>query len=427
MRSAWTMAFSAPGHDCPQDEGEKCTVGESSSVAETVQARTGDAIAPETAGATVKHADSKNDSFAEDTQLAETNSEDSRQKPDSNPENTPEADTSLKVDPRPEESELEKNEDDTGQDRCQFLEDNGYEDPMGDTVLASPDWQLHLGPLIVGSEGLDLKPQIKLGFDTSSVLWWVGLGDVRDSIFLMACFNAYAVAHGEGHSLAELHVSMESDVPGVKQLLKVAMKIFDVEMGEFARIAHYLGYKLTSLERILAGDVLPSAGGGAPPPIQLTLLYSGLFVGLSWKTCFGWTDTQGYNMVGWSAAVLIRCGVSVFAGRHKTGTSMKIILGSGSLYFTYVIPTDPPPPPSPDLRPHNTQYLQSFVDVISPRWMTSLSSEEEWREIEEEESQEPPSATHFSRRTRLWEILHPETRLWEEGDEDAFHELASSL
>jgi hypothetical protein len=56
--------------------------------------------------------------------------------------------------------------------------------------------------------------------------------------------------------------------------------------------------------------------------------------------CLGWCDTRGYHMmgVGMEASAMFTAGGHVFAGKHKNGDSLRIILGIMNFTFEYTIP-----------------------------------------------------------------------------------------
>merc|ERR1719491_809144 len=62
--------------------------------------------------------------------------------------------------------------------------------------------------------------------------------------------------------------------------------------------------------------------------------------GLSGTACMGWRDTQGYRMVGvgLSGKALVSISGKVFAGRHTSKETAKIVLGVMNFTFEYVFP-----------------------------------------------------------------------------------------
>merc|ERR1712218_92143 len=76
-----------------------------------------------------------------------------------------------------------------------------------------------------------------------------------------------------------------------------------------------------------------------PSPMALRVTASTGF-GINLKLCLGWTDPDGYKMVGISTKMTtgVTLGGDVFAGKHASGTSLKILVGIGNLAFEYTIP-----------------------------------------------------------------------------------------
>uniref|UniRef100_A0A7S0A7Y4 Uncharacterized protein n=1 Tax=Pyrodinium bahamense TaxID=73915 RepID=A0A7S0A7Y4_9DINO len=83
---------------------------------------------------------------------------------------------------------------------------------------SGPGWELHLGPLTwrggggQGAQGVELRPQLKLGGQVGNFKVEGGFSDVRDGLrFDWGC-KAFAEAEGSGRSLAELHESVRQRI-----------------------------------------------------------------------------------------------------------------------------------------------------------------------------------------------------------------------
>merc|ERR1712217_164787 len=101
------------------------------------------------------------------------------------------------------------------------------------------------------------------------------------------------------------------------------------------QIAKSVGVDMPELQHILEGrDVQADS-----LPITLTVR-SSTGMGVSGQMCLGWCDSDGYHMVGVGAkaTTMVAMGLEVFAGKHSSGTSIKIILGIGNFTFFYTFP-----------------------------------------------------------------------------------------
>merc|ERR1711974_93785 len=118
---------------------------------------------------------------------------------------------------------------------------------------------------------------------------------------------------GSGHTISELHDSIRSDTIGVREAQE--------------------------LESALEGT-----DGDAPYRVPMTLkVEAEIGVGAGAHVCLGWKDTKGYRMVGvgGKAAAAIAAGAKVFAGKHKSGRSAKVVLGISNFSFEYTFPLGP--------------------------------------------------------------------------------------
>ncbi|CAE8584510.1 unnamed protein product [Polarella glacialis] len=195
-------------------------------------------------------------------------------------------------------------------------------------------WELSLGPLSLGSKGVELKPQFKVGAQVANFKAEAGLGDLRDGVKLGAKAEASVEAQAEGQSLAELHENIRCDTAGFRQALATAKQLLGRGSGALRQVAQTLGLKEGQLEEALTGKLkLP----GSPP--MILKVKAALGIGAGAQVCLGWCDTKGYHRVGigGGAASAVEMGGSVFAGRHSSGASCKVILGIGNFTFEYTI------------------------------------------------------------------------------------------
>jgi len=236
-------------------------------------------------------------------------------------------------------------------------------------------WTLHLGPLSFGSHGFDVKPQLKLGGQYGNFIAESGFSDIRDGVkFDMGC-RAFVDANGCGATISEAHSSVTSSmktsvstatarvstlvgsfgvdtscvdrfIPSSGQTqdvlgdsLQVASRVLGSSgtdaYSRLDQIAKSMGIDMSELQQILAGRDVQATG----EPITLTVR-SSTGMGVSGQMCLGWTDSDGYNMVGVGAKAtsIVAMGLEVFAGKHSTGTSIKIVLGIGNFTLVYTFP-----------------------------------------------------------------------------------------
>lgn len=222
-----------------------------------------------------------------------------------------------------------------------FKADTPAKNSTEDAPVASSDWEVNLGPLSVGSKGLDLRPQMKVGAQGKNLNAEFGIGDIRDGLKLSAKAEAMVEAQAEGYSLRELHESIHCDTAGFRQALEKAKELLekhgprpDAGSKTISDIAGTLGLDREKVEAVLSGRARVEGH-----PLQLNVK-AAVGVGAYAKVCLGWTDTAGYKMVGVGGAA--RAGLAlqanVFAGKHASGATAKIILGIGTFTFEYVLP-----------------------------------------------------------------------------------------
>lgn len=216
-------------------------------------------------------------------------------------------------------------------------------------LLGRGDWVLFLGPFTYNSGGgVETKPQFKFGGQVGKLKAEAGIGDVRDGLKFEMRAQAFEVAIGHGNSFAELYENTQCETPGFKEALEKAKKMLGKAEGSgsaLVRIAGTLGIPTMRLERLLAGEV------AWPESLKSVKLADGVMelhvkahvgVGTNWMACLGWCDTKGYHMmgVGMEASAVFTAGGHVFAGKHKNGDGIRIILGIGNFSFEYTCPLD---------------------------------------------------------------------------------------
>jgi hypothetical protein len=195
-------------------------------------------------------------------------------------------------------------------------------------------WEVNAGMLAVGNEGIRLKPQMLVGARVGNFSAEAGLRDVRDGICMVAKAEAAMAVEATGHSIAELHETIKVDTIGFREALDITKRIFSSSAG---RIAKALGVSKEELESNLEGETECIEPGYRPMSLKVEVELSD---GGEMTICLGWTDTQGYRMVG-SGMELdsgMVAGYKLFAGRHKSKETAKIIIGVNNFTFQYIIP-----------------------------------------------------------------------------------------
>jgi len=202
-------------------------------------------------------------------------------------------------------------------------------------------WEVNLGPLAFGSKGIDVKPQFKVGAQVANFSAEAGVGDIRDGLKVSAKAEAALEVATTGNSINELHDGIRCETPGFREALETAKRLMVAgAAGARTQIAETLGIPEERLVSAMAGKQL----GGTPMTLKVKVDAG---VGFSAKVCLGWCDTKGYNMVGvgGQAKALVSLGANIFAGRHKSGESAKVILGISNFTFEYTFPLKLPPKP----------------------------------------------------------------------------------
>lgn len=200
---------------------------------------------------------------------------------------------------------------------------------------ASRGWEINLGALAIGSEGLALKPQMLFGAQIGNLSVEAGLHDVRDGLKVSAQAEAAMSVQASGMSVQELHNTIEFDTIGFREALDAAKDFFSSNAGRLGEIAKTIGISPQGLESALAGKCTKASC--TPMTLKVT---AEVGIGASAHVCLGWKDTQGYNMVGvgGGASAAFAAKMSAFAGRHLKKRCAKILLGITNFKFEYVFP-----------------------------------------------------------------------------------------
>lgn len=200
--------------------------------------------------------------------------------------------------------------------------------------LAAKMGEVNVGALSVGRDGLEVKPQFKFGIESEHVAAGIGVGDVRDGLKVGATASAFVDANAEGHNVVELNQNIHCDSEGFQEALEAAKQLIEHQAETALQIAEAIGMDPGHMEQVLVGET--NANG------DLAKLHvrASVDVGVSAEVRLGWCDTKGYHMVGAGgrAAAGVSGRVSFFAGKHSSGTKVKIILMISNFSFEYTLP-----------------------------------------------------------------------------------------
>lgn len=166
-------------------------------------------------------------------------------------------------------------------------------------------WGIDLGPISIGSSGVGVKPQFKLGGNVGNFSAGGGIGDVRDGLSLEAGAEVKQTFNASGNSLAQFFQNLKAkdgladDVinPVIREMNKIISEVIRM-IGIDIRTGH------------ISGDMSVQSG-----------------VGVGGAAAFGWQDSEGYNMAGAGGKVAagVSLSVSIFAG-VKQGNKAKVII-----------------------------------------------------------------------------------------------------
>eukprot|EP00746_Dinoflagellata_sp_MGD_P005955 gnl/MRDRNA2_/MRDRNA2_111552_c0_seq1.p1 gnl/MRDRNA2_/MRDRNA2_111552_c0~~gnl/MRDRNA2_/MRDRNA2_111552_c0_seq1.p1 ORF type:complete len:328 (-),score=49.96 gnl/MRDRNA2_/MRDRNA2_111552_c0_seq1:70-1053(-) len=194
--------------------------------------------------------------------------------------------------------------------------------------------EVNLGSFSFGRRGLEIKPQFKFGFESEHFAADVGLGDVRDGLRVAAKASVFVEARTEGHNVRELNQNLHMNEEGFHDAFETAKRILTKSVTFAQKIAEALSLPMAKVEAAIAGQM------NSPGDVAKLHVVASMDVGVSAEVRLGWCDTKGYQMVGagGSAATAVNMRASFFAGKHTSGTKIKIILMIGNFAFEYTLP-----------------------------------------------------------------------------------------
>lgn len=281
---------------------------------------------------------------------------------------------------------------------------------------SSPAWELHLGPFTLrNGSAPELRPQMKFGGSIGNIKAEAGFSDVRDGLkFDWGC-RAWADARSTGNTLEELHVNMRQEIgsktsqaasdasktvsaavqtvnpercaggrlglgnsqtvdkvwEGAGQAIEAAQSLLSRTTSTagsaagsgLGRLAQELGCKVEDLDKILSGG---AANEGSP--LMHLRLIADVGVAVRAQLNLGWEDTAGYKMmgVGGSADAILSLGGQIFAGWHKSGVGMRMMLGIGNFTFEYTFPQAKKPESSKEKEPAAADSAGSAFSNAAP-------------------------------------------------------------
>ena len=228
-------------------------------------------------------------------------------------------------------------------------------------------WGLDVGPLHAGSDGVGLRPQLKVGYEDNNVHFAAGIDDVRDGLGGGLSAQARRQYRAEGDTMHEarplplLQCARARLLPNAPQQFRVhplapptpktqhRPRRALVRTGRAANAAAAPAQVLKKMRaeseiRVLddiirlapqlLSEIMRMTGVDIPERSHVcacTTLKVG--VGLNGAICLGWADTKGFHMVGvrGQASVAVSLGGDVMAGLHHSRKLVKGIVGVSNI------------------------------------------------------------------------------------------------
>uniref|UniRef100_A0A7S1L390 Uncharacterized protein n=1 Tax=Alexandrium catenella TaxID=2925 RepID=A0A7S1L390_ALECA len=166
--------------------------------------------------------------------------------------------------------------------------------------------KVHVGPLEIGSDGVVMKPKFNLGITGNGIYALAGVRDVRDGLAAEALTMGMKSYSSEGASLEDVlrNIKAVDHIPGIDDLIAGIA-------GVTADIVETLGADLGT------GNIVTVEG----------VLHFYVGVGVSAGIYLGWTDTQGYGMVGVEGKAVAATGFALSArfGWHETEPFLRVV------------------------------------------------------------------------------------------------------
>ena len=167
-------------------------------------------------------------------------------------------------------------------------------------------WNISLGFVEIGSKGVEVKPQLKFGYEDEHQKVGGGIGDVRDGLNISAGASARVAGRSQGTTVDELcrNVKFDSPVPEVKKFVDLLLKTL------LQGLAHH---PVNVALQAMGLDIIKVISSGKMMKAKLQYSYG---VGVKAGVKLGWCDTSGYHMVGAEAGVkaVVPLSGTVYAG-----------------------------------------------------------------------------------------------------------------
>lgn len=203
------------------------------------------------------------------------------------------------------------------------------------TNATSDSWGVDLGPLSVGTDGVNVRPALLLGVHKGNMDVHAGVSDLRggEGLKVGASMDVKQTFKATGSSLTDFLVSLRAE--------------------DESRLADLLNPILAHIDSVVAA-VLKRTGVDVSGPARVEgTLQVKVGVGAGAAVALGWRDAEGYRMVGagGDVAALVSLGASVFAGVKDVRRPRDVKLQIGGSNFEMKIKIKLPPSPPPPLPP----------------------------------------------------------------------------
>jgi len=198
-----------------------------------------------------------------------------------------------------------------------------------------PPWSLNCGPLSIGSDGVEVKPQLLVGASCGNFHASAGVSDVRNILKVSAEATVEQVFKATGSSLGDFLGNLQA-CDGIAD--------------------EYLNPVIGHIEGVVAAVIaLVGIDVGGPCTVDGAVrIKTG--IGMGGAAALGWENTEGYRMVGAGGEVAagLHLGFSIFAGLRAASNcrDVKVCIETANIGIAakFLLPRDeddatgPPPP-----------------------------------------------------------------------------------
>lgn len=179
------------------------------------------------------------------------------------------------------------------------------------TLTRPLPWDVELGPLVVTAGGLHLEPRLEIGGRVGHVRAKAGFGDLRNGVSFGVGANVEETFTTTAANLTGLVSNLRAQNRLSDKLLIPMVNVLGTVSREVVRLVHVNISEPDEIERV-DGELVIKSG-----------------IGTSSAAAFGWSDTEGYHMIGAGGQVMSALGVgfSLFVGmRGKDSVKVVIIM-----------------------------------------------------------------------------------------------------